>query len=225
MCVCSSLPTQRPAGSGLLHAPLAHWSAAVDWPHSARQGGGREREVREPRVQVETVKQHIPTWTQFNKFSLKVHEGRPGPVEPLLRAQFRFRWVLLRCCSAPNKWTIVLHRPLLTRVSPVAQLHFDPTWLQWWACSTRSSRTTRRWRLVSVRLWSSWRQHRSSPSSSRWRPVGPGTRSSSFKQQSLVFSRVSEACSHFYFPWQKRKAVSFSGKRVKLLLDCDVNGN
>lgn len=59
VCVCSSLPTQRPADSGLLHAPLAHWSAAVDWPHSARQGGGREREVSEPRVQVETVKQHM----------------------------------------------------------------------------------------------------------------------------------------------------------------------
>lgn len=118
----------------------------------------------------------------------------------------------------------MLHRPLFTRVSPVAQLHLDPTWLQWWACSTRSSRTTQCWRLVSVRLWSSWRQHRSSLSPSR-RPVGPGTRRSSFKLQCLVFSHVTEACSHFYFPWQKRKAVSFSGKRVKLLLDCDVNGD
>lgn len=43
----SSVSTQRPAVSGLLHAALAHWYAAVGWPHSPGPGSHTEKEVRE----------------------------------------------------------------------------------------------------------------------------------------------------------------------------------
>lgn len=46
LCRFSSVPTQRPAVSGLLHAALAHGDAAVVWPRSPGKGGGGETEVR-----------------------------------------------------------------------------------------------------------------------------------------------------------------------------------
>lgn len=126
-------------------------------------------------------------------FSPKVHEGRPSPVGSLLWTQVRFRWVdlsvlqlqtdALLCCTVLCSPVCLLWR----------KLHLKRTWRQWWACSTRSSRTTRRWRLVSVRLCSNWRQHHSSPSPSRWRLVDPVTRSCPFKQQCLVVSHLSRA--------------------------------
>lgn len=42
----SSVPTQRPAVAGVLHAALAHGNAALVGPHSPRQGGSSEAEVR-----------------------------------------------------------------------------------------------------------------------------------------------------------------------------------
>lgn len=43
----SSVSTQRPAVSGLLHAALAHRYPAVGWPHSPGPGSHTEEEVRE----------------------------------------------------------------------------------------------------------------------------------------------------------------------------------
>lgn len=43
----SSVPAQRPAVAGVLHAALAHGNAAVVGPRSPRQGGSSEAEVRE----------------------------------------------------------------------------------------------------------------------------------------------------------------------------------
>lgn len=45
-CRFSSVPTRRPAVAGVLHAALAHGDAAVVGPHSPRQGGSSEAEVR-----------------------------------------------------------------------------------------------------------------------------------------------------------------------------------
>lgn len=110
VCVCSSLPPQRPAGPGLLHAALAHRPAAVEWPRSARQGGGREREVRDPRIRMRRSNNTISdqlvlpegTWRTSRPCWITASVPNPFPVS------------LHRCCSAPNKCVAVLHQPLFT---------------------------------------------------------------------------------------------------------------